>query len=327
MTDTNFWLSLPRPFFALAPMEDVTDTVFRQIVASCAPPDVYFTEFTNCDGLLSPGCDIVRRRLRYTQIERPIVAQIWGVHPENYFKTAQLLVELGFNGIDINMGCPEKSVVTHGACAALINNRPLAHEIILATQEGIKSTKKAIPLSIKTRIGYNKIITEDWIGFLLSHQLAALTVHGRTAAEQSQVPCHWDEIGKAVSLRNQLKSKTLIIGNGDILDRAQGLAKAKKYKVDGIMIGRGVLNNLWAFSAQPAPKLSVEDRLKLLKNHVELFDRTWGAKKNFSILKKYFKIYLTGFPGASDLRTMFMDCHSVPEVMKEILQTHMIDLI
>lgn len=314
----NFWSTLQRPFFALAPMEDVTDTVFRQIVASCSPPDVYFTEFTNCDGLLSAGRDSVIQRLKFTEKEHPIAAQIWGIHPENYFKTAQLLADLGFDGIDINMGCPEKSVVAHGGCAALINNRNMAHEIIIATQEGIKASGKPLPLSIKTRIGYKSIITEDWISFLLSHKLDALTVHGRTAAEMSQVPNHWDEIAKAVTLRDQLNAQTLIIGNGDVRDRSHGVELIKKYHVDGIMIGRGVINNLWAFSPLPASNLTIADRLNLLKKHIELFSSTWGDQKNFSILKKYFKIYLSGYPNSSQMREQLMLTKSPQEVVSMI---------
>lgn len=315
MLNSNFWLDLSKPFFALAPMEDVTDTVFRQIVIDCAKPDVCFTEFTNCDGLFSAGRDSVIQRLKFTEIERPLVAQIWGIHPENYFKTAKLLVGLRFDGIDINMGCPEKSVVSHGGCIALINNRNLAHEIILATKEGIQASAKPLPLSIKTRIGYKSIITEDWLGFLLSHKLSALTVHGRTAAEMSQVPNHWEEIAKAVKLRDKLNPRTLIIGNGDVRDRTHGLELIKKYHVDGVMIGRGVLSNLWAFSPHSAPDLTVAERLNLLKKHVKLFSQTWGTTKNFSILKKYFKIYLSSIPNSSQMREQLMSTSSCQQVL------------
>jgi len=193
--------ALKKPFLALAPMEEVTDTVFRQIICKVSRPDVMFTEFANVEGLMSDGRNEVIKRLRYEEIERPIVAQIWGKDPKNFYEVTKLIKRLRFDGVDINMGCPEKDVVKNGCCIALINNRGLAAEIIAAVKEGAGD----LPVSVKTRIGLDKIITEDWCGFLLEQKIDALTVHGRTAKEKSDVPAHWDEIAKVVRLRNQLQ--------------------------------------------------------------------------------------------------------------------------
>src|SRR3989344_1668676 len=306
----SFWKELPKPFFALAPMEDVTDSVFRQIVASCARSDVFFTEFTSVEGLCSRGKDKIIHRFQFTESERPIIAQIWGMHPENYFEIAKLIVILGFAAIDINMGCPERVVLKHGACAGLINNRPLASEIIKATQAGAGD----LPVSVKTRIGLNTIITEDWIPFLLSHNLDALTIHGRTAKEMSDVPCHWEEIKKAVELRNKLNPNTVIIGNGDVEDYADGIKKVKEYGVDGVMIGRGIFKNLWAFSQKSQEPKSLEEMLQLLLRHARLFTQTWGDRKNFLVLRRFFKIYVSGFPDAARLREALMQSSSLEDI-------------
>ena len=306
---TNFWLSIPKPFFALAPMEDVTDTVFRQIVAQCARPDVFFTEFVSVEGLLSRGRKRVEQSLQFTESEHPIVAQIWGLDPKKYYAVAQELVERGFDGIDINMGCPIRKVVKKGACAALIKNPSLAKEIIIATKEGAGN----LPVSVKTRIGYNSIVIEDWMGFLLKQNLDALTIHGRTAKELSVAPVHWDEIGKVVNMRDELKAQTLIIGNGDVKNREEGLVKVKQNGVDGVMIGRGIFQNLWAFASLRHVR-DASHMLDLMLKHCELFCDTWRERKSFLILRKFFKIYISGFEGASQWRDRFMKTKSIGEV-------------
>lgn len=299
----NIWTTLKKPILIQAPMEDVTDTVFRQIITKCGKPDLFFTEFTNVEGMCSRGRDKVGKRLIFTSIERPIIAQIWGLNPSNFFETSKLIKQMGFDGIDINMGCPEKSVVKKGACAALINNQSLAREIVLATHEGAGG----LPISVKTRIGIKEVKTEEWAEFLLGLDLDALIIHGRTVVEMSDVPAHWDEIGKVVKLRDSLKKKTLIIGNGDVKTRADAMEKVKKYGVDGIMIGRGIFNNLWLFNKNFDPaKISYKKKLKLLIEHIELFDKTWGKNKNFSIMKKFYKIYISGMPDAGNVRAELM---------------------
>ncbi|HEX8965456.1 MAG TPA: tRNA-dihydrouridine synthase [Patescibacteria group bacterium] len=313
----TIWNKLDKPIFILAPMEDVTDTVFRRIISTCGRPDLYFTEFTNVDGLASKGDKIVSQRILYTPKEKPLIAQIWGMKPENYFKAAQRLSDMGYNGIDINMGCPQRTVTRHGACSALIKNPSLAKEIIQATKEGANG----LPVSVKTRIGFNKIVLEEWIGFLLDQDLPALTIHGRTAAEMSKVPAHWDEIGKAVDIRNAKKVKTLIIGNGDIKSLQEAKEKAKQYNLDGIMVGRGIFENPWLFnSAVSIENITIQDRIALLKKHVDLYVQTWGENKNFQILKKYFKIYISNFDGAHELRTLLMATNNQKEVDKILQQ-------
>lgn len=309
---TTLWQQLPKPIFSLAPMEDVTDTVFRQVILSTGRPHVFFTEFTNVDGLESEGRDIVAKRLQFTPQEKPLIAQIWGVRPENFFKAAKDLVARGFDGIDLNMGCPQHDVTRHGACSALIKNHSLAKEIIQATKEGAGN----LPVSVKTRIGFSKIQTEEWIGFLLEQNLPLITVHGRTAAEMSKVPAHWDEIGKAVQVRDEYKKETLIMGNGDIQSLAEAKEKVATYGLDGVMIGRGIFHNPWLFKGiDPATK-TLRERLKLLKAHVALYKKTWGDTKPFAILKKYFKIYLSDFEDAANIRAQFMETTTDEEALE-----------
>ena len=308
----SIWKALPKPIYILAPMEDVTDTVFRQVLLSTGRPHLFFTEFTNVDGMMSAGHDQVIKRLKFLPKEKPLIAQIWGVNPENFYKSAKEIAEMGYDGIDLNMGCPQKDVTSHGACSALIKNKPLATEIIQATQEGSGD----LPVSVKTRIGFSTIQTEEWISFLLTHNLPVLTVHGRTAKEMSKVPCHWDEIGKAVQIRNEIAPETLLIGNGDVGSIAEAQEKVKEYGVDGVMIGRGVFHNPWLFNPQINQEdKTLKDRLQLLYDHVSLFETTWGKNKNYPILKKYFKIYLSGFDGASDIRTRFMETNTPEEAL------------
>jgi tRNA-dihydrouridine synthase len=217
----SVWNTLQKPFFVLAPMEDVTDTVFRRIVGRHGAPDLYVTEFTNTDALTSKGERIAMQRLRFEESERPIIAQIWGIHPKSYYESAKKIATMGFDGIDINMGCPQRDVIKSGACSALIRNHKLTKEIIEATKDGAGD----LPLSVKTRIGFSEIQTEDWCRFLLEQNLAALTIHARTVKEQSLVPAHWEEVTKVVALRDKINKQTLIIGNGDVIDRADGLKK------------------------------------------------------------------------------------------------------
>jgi tRNA-dihydrouridine synthase len=312
----NFWKNLKKPIFALAPMEDVTDTVFRQIVAKRGKPDVFFTEFTNVEGLCSRGRDKVGKRLIFGPVERPIVAQLWGVTPAKFYETAKMIKLKGFDGIDINMGCPQKNVIKKGACGALIDNPILAKEIFIAVREGAGG----LPVSIKTRIGVKNIQTEQWTSFLLNLNPDALIIHGRTVAEMSDVPCHWDEIGKVVKLRNSLKSKTLIIGNGDIKTRKDALEKIEKYGLDGVMIGRGIFDNLWIFNKNcegwRENKLSSEEKNKFLIQHIALFDKTWGKEKNFSMMKKFYKIYISGLPDAKNVRMELMKLKTATETLK-----------
>jgi len=310
----TFWQTLPRPFFILAPMEDVTDIVFRQMVARCGRPHVFFTEFTSADGLLSKGAPRVADRLLFSPDEQPIVAQIWGNNPKTIEQAARIISKMGFDGIDINMGCPQRKFVQKGYCAGLIRTPDLAKEIFLAAREGAGD----LPVSIKTRIGYDKIQTEDWIGFLLELDPAALTIHARTAKEMSLVPAHWDQLEVAVELC-RAKGKTMpIIGNGDVKSLSQARDLAKQYQTDGIMIGRGIFENIALFDEQRAEGelLPFPQRLALLHDHIQLFSETWKGEKPFIVLKKYFKIYISDIPGAHHLRMKLMETQSAEEAMK-----------
>lgn len=330
--DASAFRLLAKPFLVLAPMDDVTDTVFRRIVGDCAAPDLYFTEFVNVDGLQSPGRPRLLKKLRFTSAEQPLIAQIWGKTPENFYKTAQQLAdgtfarELGlgsganFAGVDINMGCPDKTVVKNGTCSALINDRPLADEIIEATREGLGGR---LPLSIKTRTGFNKI-DMSWFEFLLSKKLNMLTIHGRTRREMSKVPANWEVIGQVRELCDQLAPSTLIVGNGDVMTRSQALDLAEQYQLDGIMIGRGVFSDPFVFAEEsPWSGYTSEQRIALYKKHVELFAKTWqNNERPVVTLNRFCKIYVQGFDGAKELREQLMSATSTDELLST-LNAHM----
>lgn len=315
---------LPKPFFVLAPMDDVTDTVFRQMVQQTAAPDLFFTEFVNVDGLQSPGRSKLLKKLQFVPSETSLVAQIWGTDPENFRKTAQQIAdgtfarELGlpdgvnFVGIDINMGCPAKSEVKNGTCSALILDRPLAGRIITATQEGAGD----LPVSVKTRLGWSEI-DHTWAEFLLGHKLNMLTMHGRTKKEMSKVPAHWDEIGKVRELRDKLAPETLIVGNGDVESRNHGLELATQYGLDGIMIGRGIFHDPYVFAKETAwHEVSREERIDMYKRHVTLFANTWkNNERPIHTLNKFCKIYINGFDGAKELREHLMAAQSAEELL------------
>lgn len=316
---------IPKPFFVLAPMDDVTDSAFRRIVADCARPDFFFTEFVNVDGLQSPGRPRLLKKLQFTPDETPLIAQIWGKEPDNFFKTAQQLAdgtfarELGlpdgvnFVGVDLNMGCPVKAEVNNGTCSALINNRELALEIIKATQEGVAGK---LPVSVKTRLGFNTV-DPTWPELLLKQNLNMLTMHGRTRKQMSAVPADWQKIGEVRQIRDDMKLNTLIVGNGDVENRAHGLELAEKYKLDGIMIGRGVFHDPFAFADHsPWQEYTKEQRVALYIRHVELFAQTWQhGERAVHTLNKFCKIYINGFDGAKELREKLMQAQNTDELL------------
>lgn len=296
-------------------MDDVTDTVFRQIVADCAKPDMMFTEFVNVDGLQSAGRPHLLHKLKLSVKEKPVIAQLWGLKPENFYKTTKDLIKIGFSGVDLNMGCPVKTVTKNGACAALINNRSLAGEIIAATAEGAGSS---LPVSVKTRVGFTTV-DMGWIEFLLDKKiLNMLSIHARTAKQMSKVPPDYELFHPAIELRNSLSPSTLIIGNGDIMDRRQGQEIAEKYGLDGVMIGRGVFHDPFAFAAaSPWQQWDKEQRLGLFRKHIELYLRTYkDGERKFEPLRKFCKVYINGFDGASDLRAQFMDTKTPREALE-----------
>jgi len=303
---------MSRPIFILAPMDDVTDTVFRQVIASIAAPDEFFTEFVNVDGLQSPGRKEVSKKLRFTDNEKPLVAQLWGKIPENYKKTANELIEMGFSGIDINMGCPVKTVTKNGCCSALISNRDLAKEIIEATKLGANGK---LPVSVKTRLGQNEI-DYSWIRFILEQDLDRLTIHARTVKDMSKVPARWEAMTEVVRLRNEISPRTQIILNGDVESVEQGNELAEKYGVDGIMIGRGIFHDPFLFSGTDKwTNFTKADKIELFKKHINLFDETWGTTRRVHVLNKFCKVYIEGFDGAKDLREKLMAADDVGELL------------
>ncbi|MGM8216426.1 tRNA dihydrouridine synthase [Bacillaceae bacterium W0354] len=310
----NFWHDLPKPFFILAPMEDVTDVVFRHVVSSAARPDVFFTEFTNSDSYCHPeGQQSVRGRLTFTEDEQPIVAHIWGDKPE-YFKQMSIgMAELGFSGIDINMGCPVPNVASKGKGAGLIRHPEVAADLIQAAKAG------GLPVSVKTRIGYTYVDEwRDWLTHIFEQDIVNLSIHLRTRKEMSEVPAHWELIPEIKKLRDEVAPNTLLTINGDIPDRQKGLELVEKYGVDGVMIGRGIFKNPFAFEKEPKEHSS-EELLDLLRLHLDLFDKYSKIEpRQFKPLRRFFKIYVKGFHGAGELRNQLMNTESTDEV-RELL--------
>lgn len=349
----NFWEKLNKPFFVLAPMADVTDASFRRVIAKYGKPDVTWTEFVSADGLAHPiAREKLLRDLAYTEGERPIVAQLFSSHPEQMRIAAKIVAELGYDGIDINMGCPDRSIEKQGAGAAMIKTPEIAGQIIQAAKDGIKDAGRDIPVSVKTRVGYNQVQIDEWIPFLLSKDIATLTVHARTRKELSMVPAHWDYVKKVVEIRNKMGVKTKIIGNGDVRNVAHGRKLAEETGCDGVMIGRAIFGNPWMFSDikntasqkysnpnkikqffvniysrfVPSYKdrywldnkieIPVPERLRVLVEHTKLYEELLGDIKSFSIMKKHYKAYCNGFPGAKELRMQLMNSNSAEEVDK-----------
>lgn len=309
--------NLPKPFLVLAPMEDVTDTVFRRMIQRTAPFDLYMTEFANVDGLQSPGRPIVGRRLKFTPEEQPLIAQIWGHNPENYYKTALELVEMGFVGIDINMGCPVKAVVKSGCGGGMIERPQEAVEVIQAVQSAVQGR---IPVSVKTRIGTRQF-TPEWIETILKQELAMFTIHLRTVKEQSLVAAHWELMPQIKQLRDQISPNTRLVGNGDVMNRTHALELIEKYGIDGAMIGRGIFHDpLAALLASNWKQVDKKDKLALYRQHVELFKETWGDDgKPVAPLNKFCKTYVSGFDGAKELRESLMHAKNVSDLLEVIM--------
>lgn len=306
----NFWADLPKPFFVLAPMEDVTDAVFRQVVAEAGRPDVFFTEFTNSESYCHPeGLKSVRGRLMFTEDEQPIVAHIWGDNPENFLKMSIGMAEMGFKGIDLNMGCPVPNVAQRGKGSGLILRPEVAAELIQAAKAG------GLPVSVKTRLGYKEVDEwKEWLKHILKQDIANLSIHLRTRKEMSQADAHWELIPEIKELRDQIAPNTLITINGDIPDRQTGLELATKYGVDGVMIGRGIFKNPFAFEKEPREH-STEEYLGLLRLQLDLQDKyAEELPRSISGLHRFFKVYVKGFRGAGELRNQLMNTKSTAEV-------------
>lgn len=345
----SFWKELKtkkQPFFAVAPMADVTDAAFRALITKHGKPDVMWTEFVSANGLMSGGREVLSRDLQYGDAERPIVAQLFSADPINMEGAAKLAAELGFDGVDINMGCPDKTIEKQGAGAAMIKTPEIALEVIRAAKRGIASAGRDIPVSVKTRVGYNQIQIDTWIPLLLSEGIAALTVHARTRKDLSLVPAQWDYLKQVVALRDKIAPETVIIGNGDVTSLADGRAKAMQSGADGVMVGRALFGNPWFFDPSrevvaTLPKksifskipflkklfetkrgapisatvpITIEERLRVLVEHTKLFETMLGDIKSFAIMKKHYKAYCTGFKGAKELRIKLMETKSIQEV-------------
>lgn len=299
----NIWETLPKPFLILAPMEGVTDIAFRQVIAKAGRPDLFYTEFTNVSSYASEkGRHNALERLAVAPTDAPIIAQIWGKNPDHFSELSHALESLGFSGVDLNFGCPDKHVNKAGGGAAMIKTPDLAVECYRKVKAATN-----LPVSIKTRLGFSKVEEyQDWLSVLLAEHPAALTVHLRTRKEMSKVLAHYELIPEIIKLRAAISPETKLIINGDVKDRAHAFALHAEYpEVDGFMIGRGVFANPYCFTDHTPTR---EELLDLLKFHLD------RAENNaFEPLKHYFKIYINNFPGAADLRAELMETHSIPE--------------
>ena len=366
--NSGFWAKLEKPIMALAPMADVTDAAFRLIIAKYSKwgghdigdgskaslpaeafrvggPDIMFTEFVSADGLCHPkGREKLLIDLLFTESERPIVAQLFTGHPEKMYEAAKLVQKLGFDGLDINMGCPDRKVEKQCAGAALMKNPALAREIIRAAKEGAPN----LPVSVKTRLGYNKNELQTWLPELLVEEPVAVTIHARTRKEMSDVPARWERVKRAVEIRDELKSGTLILGNGDVTGLADARAKASETGADGVMFGRAIFGNPWLFAGGEKrsnltcpsevgrrresgkrfdlKEPSVKERLQVMLEHTKLFEELFAGIKNFAVMKKHYKAYVNGFDGlpaalgraaqagAKELRLKLMEANNAHEV-------------
>ena len=315
----NFWEELKKPIFVLAPMSDVTDSAFRALIAKYGKPDVLWTEFVSADGLClanQKGKRMLLKDLEFEKKEHPIVAQIFGSNPEYIEKASAICAKLGFDGVDINMGCPDKSIEKQKAGAAMIKNPELAREIICAAKRGAGK----IPVSVKTRIGYNKVELETGLPVLLEGRPAVITIHARTRKEMSNVPAKWEFVKRAVEIRDEGKYKTLIFGNGDVNNLKEANEKVKQTGCDGVMLGRAIFGNPFLFAKQK-DKLEIKDKefyinrnLKALIEHTKIFEKKLIGFKNFSVMRKHFKAYVSDFDGAKELREKLMQTENAKEV-------------
>lgn len=312
---SGFWSNITRPCFVLAPMSGVTDAAYRRVIARYGKPDVTWTEFVAVDGLLSPGRWRLEPDLWFTEAERPIVAQIHGCRPDNFRIVAKQIVEMGFDGIDINMGCPAKDVERHGSGASLIKKPALAREIIAACIDGAGP----LPVSLKTRIGYKTDETESWLAGMLDSGISALTIHARTRNEMSAVPARWDTVARVAQLARELipdpALRPLIIGNGDVKSLAEAQARVDETGCDGVMIGRGIFGNPWFFNrAVERDELPLREVVDVMLEHTSLFIELLSEHKQLEVMKKHYKAYVNGFEGAPELRNQLMLARDFEEI-------------
>jgi nifR3 family TIM-barrel protein len=357
----TLWETLPRPIIGLSPMDGVTDHAFRHIQKKHGNPMLLFTEFTSVDGICA-GASALLKDFLYDESQRPIIAQIYGRNPRNFYQTAILLCQLGFDGIDINMGCPAKTIAHSGSGAGLIRTPSLAQEIVRAAKDGAQAwlngatvrdcvdipaalaarvealhrqlpptfqQRRPIPVSVKTRIGYDAPQVQEWIPQLLESEPVAITIHGRTLTQGYSGESNWDEIGCAAEIA--CGSKTLILGNGDIRSLDDAYERIAKYGVDGALIGRASYGNPHVFrqesrAAQRGAILSEEgepqagDPYKMLHialEHARLYEATFShlGRYQFLPMRKHLSWYVRNVPGASHLRRTLTQACSLNEVV------------
>lgn len=331
----GFWETIKKPIIAVSPMDGVTDAPFRYIVAKHGPSAVSFTEFTNVEGL-ARGAVSMLKAFRYSEVERPVVAQIYGVEEESYYKVALMLCHLGFDGIDINMGCPANKVARRNSGAGLIRIPKHAQKLVLTTKQAVKDWSEGItlekagirpkiinhlkaikpeegpriqiPVSVKTRTGVDKIVTEEWISTLLETEPANLSLHGRTLKQMYTGHANWEEIGKAAALCRP--TETSFLGNGDVMNLDDAYRKIKEYDTDGVLVGRGTLGNPWFFKAHTP---TTKERIKVAVEHCKAFEELMPDLAFFN-MRKHLGWYCKGFDGARELRSKLMQTNSSEEV-------------
>ncbi len=309
----GFWEQLKKPIYVLAPLANVTDAVFRAHIVKHSKPAVIWTEFVAADGLCHPkGREALRRDLKFSEAERPIIAQLFTAHPDNMREAARLCAELGFDGIDINMGCPDKNVMKQGAGAACMKDPALAKGLIVAAREGTRAAGNELPISVKTRLGFNEDTLETWLPELLEAKPAVITVHARTKKEMSKVPARWERVRRAVEIA--AGSGTIILGNGDARDIFDAEEKVKQTGAAGVMFGRAIFGNPWLFDRDK--QVTVRERIESAVAHTKLFEETWKSTKSFELMKKHYQAYINHFPLAKELRIELMNCHTASEVVK-----------
>ena len=368
MAFMSFWHDIPQPIIGLSPMDGVTDPAFRFIVASHGKPDVQFTEFINVDEVCHGG-DAAWSQLRYDEIERPIVAQIYGADPDMFYPVAQVVCELGFDGVDINMGCPSKNVSARGCGAALIRNPPLAQEIIRAVQAGVNDwvaghridtiglrprvvhkvqalvsqragdgakPRRPIPVSVKTRLGYDSVVIEDWVAVLAEERPEVISIHGRTLAQMYRGRADWDAIGRAAKLVRE--TATLVLGNGDVESMDDLAGKVRRTHVHGALVGRGALGNPWIFRSkawakaqvselpipEPSYDIPLPERFRVALEHARYFESLGGASR-FSAMRKHLGWYCAGFFKAAEVRSQMFRATCSQDV-ERILDRVLVDV-
>lgn len=348
----GFWSQHESPILGLSPMDGVTDHPFRQIQKKYGRPSVVYTEFTSVEGVCH-GADRLLNDFLFDESQRPIVAQIYGTTPDYFRQTAILLCELGFDGIDINMGCPAKNVAHSGAGAALIQNPELAQSIIAAVKTGVHQwqqgvsfpdnlpditnkiwsqvesrhqqlpskyqEKQEVPVSVKTRIGYDSVVVKDWIKFLLEQDVSAIALHGRTLKQQYGGQASWEHIGEAAQIANS--TNTLILGNGDIKSYQDALEKIKDYQLDGVLIGRGAMGNPYVFTEPETVRPATI--FEIAVEHTQLYEATFhnSPKYHFLPMRKHLGWYVKDIPYASQVRIELFQTESSQEVAA-VLQKH-----